>query len=345
MHEKLKEIQKYWESDAISQSFLKKVLVNDTSTKKESLSMVSGSLIDCLITTPYLTDELFYVSKLEKYPTPQVKEVLDTYYKNLIEQGKEIEWNDDELLKVFRSVSSSKTGDSKVLEMLADPYWIELEKAGTRKIISKEYWDKCNSVAMIVLTHPVTSGYFTKSKRKEILFQHPMYWTYKDEERGDSHNCKGLIDMLIIDNDNKTLQIIDIKTTSDSLSSWKYNIARKFRYDFQLSFYNYGLKEMAEKMGYDILNPSIIVENIEFPGKPRVYNLTDYDLLIGMEGCKRLSKELFYMNGPTMAKEVNTIYGWKNAIEIYNKSLTLNLNDYDVEYHENEGSYDFSLWI
>lgn len=343
MHEKLKEIEKYWKTDAISQSFLKNVLTNDTSKKSESLSMMTGSLIDCIITTPYLVESLFYISELEKHPTPQVKEVLDTYYKKLIEEEKPIEWDDAEVLKIFRSISSSKTGDSKVLEMLADHYWLELEKAGKRKIISKEFWEKCNHVAMIILTHPVTSGYFTKSKEKEILFQHPIYWTYK-EAKEHLFGCKGLVDMLIIDHNKKTLQIVDIKTTSDSLSSWKYNIARKFRYDFQLSFYNYGLKEMAEKMGYDILNPSIIVENIEFPGKPRVYNFTDYDLLIGMEGCKRTSKELFYINGQAMTKEVNTIYGWKNAIDIYDKSLDLKLNDYDVDYHENEGSYDFNLW-
>lgn len=349
MVDQLKRIEEYWKSDALSQSFLKKVLSNDKSDKKDSVQFMVGSLVDCLLTSPELVDEWFYVSDLEKYPSPQIKEVLDLYYNQLVEEGESIIWNDEKVLKIFRNVSNSRTGDAKVLEMLYDPYWKELEKAEGRKIVSKEYWTKCMSISMNLFTNPVTREYFQKTEDSELLFQYPLYWKYKNSEY--EYDCKGLADIVILNHKEKTVRLVDLKTTSDNLQSWKYNVARRFRYDIQLSFYNYGLHCIfTEKLpDYIVLNPIVIVENVDFPGKPRVFELNTDDLYVGRHGCERQERTIVFEkdiseNALSVDFEITKIYGWEHAIGLYHKSLVYGLDDFDIEYHENKGNFSLNLW-
>ena len=60
----LKDITEYKESPNINQSLLKFYLFNKESSKedKKNLAMIMGSFIDCLITSPFLVEELFYIS-------------------------------------------------------------------------------------------------------------------------------------------------------------------------------------------------------------------------------------------------------------------------------------------
>ena len=348
-------LQAYRDSDAISQSFLKKVLVNDNrEEKKGKIQFIVGSLVDAILTTPELVDDWFYISNIQKYPTPQIKEVFDTYYQMLCDNDLPIVWDDTALLSVFRQVSNSRSKDDKVLESLnaeAD-YWNNLFDAGGRQIVSQEYWNKCHLVASSLLTNSVTFDYFISDLNKEVIFQQPLYWKYTDINEGFEIDCKGLLDILIVDHYNKTVQIADLKTTADSLTTWKYNVSRRHRTDFQLAFYHYGVRQSYKDVypDYKLLNPVIILENVDYPGKPRIYQLTDDDLFIGTYGCEREGKSIIYDrdidgNKLNVDWESDKIYGWQDAINIYWQCKTLGLPDYDLEYYKKKGLYQLNLWI
>lgn len=350
----IEELKKYRESPALSQSFLKKILTNDTKEdKKPKIQFLIGSLVDCLITTPELVNDWFYISQIEKYPAPQIKEVFDTYYAKLVEDEVNIEWNDALLLETYRQVSNSRKKDETVLEDLKkeEEYWNDLSIANGRSIVSQEYWNRCNLVASSLMSNPEVNKYIVDDLFQEVMFQAPLYWKYTSIDGEVSKDCKGLLDCYIMNHKEKTVQIVDIKTTSDSLDGWKYNIARRFRYDFQLSYYFYGMQKYidANLPGYRQLNPVLIVENVNYYGKPRIYELTDDDLYIGTYGCERQNKVIIFdrdidNNVLNADWEMQKIHGWKDAIEIYNQCQLLGLPDYDLTYYQNKGKFALNLW-
>lgn len=335
-------IKQYRDNPAISQSFLKKVLINNTQeTKINSVAKLLGGLVDTILTANECLEDLYLVSNIQSYPKPQVKEVWDTYYKTLVDNNLPIEIDNTHLIEIYKSISSIKSNEEKMLSNLmeGEEYWNNLSSG--KIVVSQEYWNKCNLVASSLKYNSITKDYFQEDLFKEIRFQEPLFWTYTDVEGNWQQECKGLLDILIINHHNKTMQIIDIKTTGDSLNSWVKNIARKYRYDFQLSFYNYGLGILYPE--YIILNPIIIVENVDYPGKPRVFDFTSTDLIHGRHGCVK-RKATIITEEVDVAYEEEVIHGWETAIERYIQAKQLGLPDYDIAYARNHGRENLNLW-
>lgn len=342
MHKKTQELIDYRNNTAISQSELKGVLSNHIKPFKGSIASMVGSLVDCCLTTPECLEDWFYISNLPKYPKPQLKLVFDTYYNMLVENELEIEWDNFSLLQIFREVSNLKTGDDKVLEdlMKEEDYWNSLLEADGRVVVSQDYWNKCQLVSNSLKTNIITEFFFKQDLFKDVYFQVPIYWTYVNED-GVEVECKGLIDILIKDEARKAIQIIDIKTTADNLITWKKNVARKHNPVFQLSYYYEGISRLFPE--YTQLNPAIIVENVDYPGKPRVFHLSDTDLIQGRHGCTRIRNTII-TEEVDVSYEEEFIHGWETAMQRYIQAKQLGLSDYDIDYFRNPVS-QLNLWI
>lgn len=354
MNPKTQQLIDYREAEGLSQSFLKTVISESTKEFKGSVATMLGNLTDTLLCVPECVDDLYYISDVKSYPKPQVKEVWDKYYENLVLAKSDLEIDNLPLLEVYRSISNLKSDDEKMLSNLMEGeyYFNDLVASTGKEVISQEYYIKCEMVANSLRTHESTWRFFNQQDGVEIQYQVPLYWKYTDPVDGWSYNCKGLLDMLVIDHNNKTIQNPDVKTTGDSLKTWKKKIARKHRPDFQLSYYDYGLKQWAKEHypDYTVINPCLLVENIDYPGKPIVYNLTDLDLSIGRYGAKKLINEILDNEElPDISEftlnEAIEIYGWQQAIEKYHKCQELGLPDFSINYHENKGIEDFNLWL
>lgn len=356
MNKKVEELQEYRNNTAISQSELKKVLTNDTTPfdNKKKVHLMVGSLVDCLLTTPECLDEWFYISQITKYPKPQYKETFDRYYQMLVDNDLGIEFDNFSLLQIFREVSNVNTGDDKVIEALwkEEEYWNDLLIANGRQIVSQDYWNKCNVVAQSLLTNPITANYFKSDLFVEVDFQVPLYWTYTDLQEGWTEECKGLADIRIIDHHNKTIQFPDVKTTSDSLITWKKNVARKYRYDIQGAYYYYGACQWAKQHypDYTVKLPCFIVENVNYPSKPRIFEMTLDDIFIGTYGCDREKSKLILdmdsnNNHLNVDWEMDRIQGWQDAMNILHQAKLLGLPDWDIDYHRNQGKSTLDLWL
>lgn len=351
MNKKTEELQKYRNNPAISQSYLKKVLSNDLQPEDDIKKphFLIGGLVDTLLTTRDCVDDWYYISKVEKYPPPQVKEAFDTFYQYLAVRELPFIWDDSALLQIFRNISDVKTRDELVLEKFEKEkeYWDDLVQADGREVVSKEYWDKCNLVASSLLTNPITSRYFVPDLFSEPKFQCPLYWDYVDVLEGWRENCKGLADILVFDYPNRTIQLVDIKTTSESLATWKRSNGRKYRIDIQMSYYYGGVSKLYPDLKQ--LNPLIIVENVNYPGKPQIFELTQDDLYVGRYGCQRQKNMIIYdrtNEGEPLNVdwETDNILGWQNAINIYHQSKLLGLKDFDIDYFRTGGVSNLNLW-
>ena len=108
-----------------------------------------------------------------------------------------------------------------------------------------------------------------------------------DAEYEGRIKCKGELDYLIIDNANKTVQIVDLKTTS----SYNYSFNSSFwsfRYDIQGAFYYFLVESMLAHSfyeGYTQLNPVFVAVDPWTP-HPLIFKMSNDTLDKGKNGYK-----------------------------------------------------------
>lgn len=336
--EKLKELEEYSKSDAINQSLLKDVLSGKTVREKHTVYTVLGSLADCLLTTPELFDELYFVS-IAGRPTGHIKEIIDYLILNFGDVAEDLgELSDEimeakEMLDLLNNVKEKDTLLKKVLPFY-DYYREEVVK-GNKVVVTEEEHMEAENLVMQMRTHPVTAHVFANTEpNEESKFQIPIYFEL------EGLRCKGLLDILWKNHKDKLVRNRDVKITSSSLRSFLYN-ARKYRYDFQAAFYNEGLRQLFPD--YEVLPPQLIVYSTS-SRKPAIFELTPEDLEIGKEGCTITSSQIHTHRNQSRFEKVRVVEGYMDAIEIYKYCKRNNLDDYDMEYHVNQGFYNQSMW-
>lgn len=340
---KKEELDLYKSDPGLNQSFLKLVVINDTKAKVESdtIATYKGSLTDTLCLVPELFDEFYHLTTIEKAPPPQIQNTLDKTYQLQVDAGLQPEWDNFTLLQVFREESKTKTSDDKVLENLLkhENYWEELCNSSGKKVITQDYFTICNNAKNTLWTHPVTAEYFNNTLFADVQFQVPLYCDFEVE--GQTVRLKGLLDMLVIDEHNKTVQIRDLKTTSVVPSDFK-GIARKFNYAWQMSFY-YNLVDILYPQ-FKQLPPELIIYSFAAPTKPFIRVLGEDDLFGGRNGFERLIATNLYERVEESATYDSVYhYGWETALQRYIQAKQLGLPDYDIDYFRNPRQ-TLNLW-
>lgn len=182
--------------------------------------------------------------------------------------------------------------DTRIDTLLKDngnAYWYDLIRAGDKQILSDSERTLIDSIIMSLTTHSHTAHLFKDSDDVDIVYQFPLYWVYDDVD------CKGLIDIIIINHTQKRILPIDLKTIGDFVT--KFNRAiKKRRYDIQASFYSYGLTQCTNELstligksltGYTMANFAFIVESTIKPGCPLIFPLTTELLEVGSKGDEK----------------------------------------------------------
>lgn len=292
----LTETQKYYNNtEYISQSDLKRLLKGplffvegETSDLyfEEKKYFTLGKLVDALVTTPGFVNIEFHISTLENVPSDLIKSIIqqiyDNYYKPEI--GDDIRSYADNILTCCNDHNyqinwKDQTRVNKICEYYE--YWQELINSANKIIVDRETYELAISLAEKVKLGEYTKEYFEYNPNKEILYQVPIYFEYQDVK------CKSLLDMIIIDNENKTIQPIDIKTIGDSIFTFQKALKYR-RYDIQAAFYTLALEYYIKQNkleGYEILPFKFIVcstTNLKEPAA--VYTCTENTLFTGRYG-------------------------------------------------------------
>ena len=288
----------YYENPAISQSKLKLLLSNPRLFNtveepemyfEEKKHFVIGSAVDCLLTqSQEVFNSTYHISNVQNKPSDTIKSIINQVF-DTVKELQETRSNyiasitdySSLILKAcnsheYQSRWNDQTRINKVCE--AWEYWEDLKQAIGKQVLSQEENDLISQIVMSIRTNPATSKYFNpKSMHVEIIFQMPIEFTYEDVE------CKALLDMVIIDHKNKTIQPIDIKTMGDYTINFPKSL-RQRRYDIQAAFYTEALKSKQVYETYEILPFKFIVESTIEPGTPLVFTCSDNLLQIGKYG-------------------------------------------------------------
>ena len=219
----------------------------------ENEALLIGSAVDLLLTSEELLSDYYYVSLVESKPSDNICSILK---------------------EVADLADSDNLSDHK-LDLIAicnrmgyQPKWGEEAKWRVFEPHAELFKDYYHSKEKIVLSiEDVTTvksaafelnGLFQKTliEGDEVFYQYPVFFTLNGVE------CKGLIDVLVINNKNKTITPRDFKTTVFPLLNFTLPLKER-RYDFQAAFYTKGIQLIAV--------PSYTV----LPFKFDVYSITD----------------------------------------------------------------------
>lgn len=312
--DKIKEVEDYFASDAISQSKLKTLLLSPQLFNKEVKNdlyfeekehFIIGSAVDFLFTFNGDMDffnEYYYVSHIENKPTDVVKSIIHSVFNKVINEC--AEFNIEPNFKEYSFITGYKdtilnacnehgyynnwkddTRINKICEEANDQYFQELVLSKGKTILSKEDLKTIISVYKSIIENEYTREYFNAEKY-EILNQVAIYFDI------DGIKCKALLDRVCIDHEAKTIQIIDFKTIGDYTLNF-HRQAKKFRYDVQAAFYQHAfinsMFEFNKYENYKVLPFVFIVESTLQQGFPIIYKMSHSLLNIGRNGQKQLN--------------------------------------------------------
>jgi hypothetical protein len=286
--------QEYRKYPAVSQSMLgwldqhPKYYYFKTRTKTPSSEdhFRMGSAVDCLLTSPKEFKDRF-IQITDFVPTGKMKALCDAYLKYL---GKNLS-KKDAFLHAYQDADYS-IGIDAVEKTFHTPnverYLKEKEAAEGKIVLSKEEMDTVKAVVRSLSFGDSTKQYFGQksTKKKEFLYQFPILFKIGDKE------CKGLLDLLIIDHERKVVEPIDVKTTGKSVYEFPKSFIQ-FRYYLQAAYYTeavrYFLRTSAITLGQDlsdyrIENFKFIVAEMSNYNAPYVFQCTNNDLHVGEHG-------------------------------------------------------------
>ena len=295
-------VDTYYEYPAISQSQLKLLLGPDPSIFntiqepdlyfEEKKHFLIGDGVDMQLTRPIEEfNQKFHISNLQNKPSDTIKSIVNQVYDLVKEEVGELAEKGvlrDHTSKILDSCNDhnyqpnwkTETRIAKIVE--AWEYWEDIKAAEGKVVLSQEENDLISQIVMSIRTNPTTSKYSETSKDVEILNQLAIYFTYNNVD------CKALLDRVIIDHKNKTVQPIDFKTMGDQTLYFPKSL-RQRRYDIQAAFYTEALKYFIERddktlQDYKILPFKFIVESTINPGNPLVFTCSSELLDIGKNG-------------------------------------------------------------
>lgn len=271
---KVDEMRRYRESTSISQSLLTSLSRGPgtlQAARKDTTYFTLGSLVDTLaFFGEDGFNELYHISKV-KQPTDTMWE----YHKLLLdcvilgktmEEAKEIAYAQSGI-KLSRTTVESRY----ITEVI--PYLEEMELHKGRDLVTRKDVQQAKALVKALHTDKYTSKYFNSSNDYQVVIQGVI----------NNLPCKGLIDILEIDEVNKTMRVVDLKTTSKPILNF-YKSILSYRYDLQLAFYTELLKQSDMSKGYKILNPRLIVINTANLEPPLVFELSEQDMDVARNG-------------------------------------------------------------
>ena len=226
-------VEDYRTNPAISQSQLKLLLGSNPNIFntveepelyfEERKHFLIGDAVDIQLTRSIEEfNQKFHVSNVQNKPSDTIKSIVNQVYDEVkafnsrnpsydqtignIQEYPEyilLGCNDHE----YQMRWNEQTRINKVVE--AWEYWEDLKAAEGKTVLSQEENDLISQIVMSIRTSPNTSKYFQTNKNIEVLYQLAIYFPYQGVD------CKALLDMVVVDHKEKTIQPIDIKTMGD----------------------------------------------------------------------------------------------------------------------------------
>lgn len=317
----LEQTKEYFDSPAISQSYLKSLgeslqkYLEDKDKIWDTESTRIGRSVDAVLTgnrEDFVKE--FYVSELIKKPSDTVVGIIEYVLTYIINSREDVgtigELNNyEEIILIacqevnYGQAWKEETRISKIIEggekdgTLGSIYFRDLVNSMGKTVLSMSEHDKIKAVIQSLVKNPLTAPYFNRkhyfhSGTVDCYFQLPIFFRHNDED------CKALLDQLLVyrNSEGKINRVIpiDLKTMAEGTLKFTYSF-KSWGYYIQSAWYTLAVQywlESRDDVAEDVIleNFRFVVESVNYPGTPLVYTVEDEILEIGKDGLRRVEE-------------------------------------------------------
>lgn len=301
-------MKSYYDNPAISNSKLNlleegpfEYMLN---ARKEADYFDEGSAVDCILTTPELAEStLMFLPKNIKVPTGKTKEVI-----RRVVNEKAV--TDEEILNIlyledYQPNWKPETSLNKIKEYEDYLNLYRYAAEEDRIVLSYDQKKTIDSCVSKVLKSPTAGKYFTQSPHfnedfyTSVETQIPFYWSKNVLDTEIDLKC--LMDVVLFNDKEKTIDPVDLKTTGNPPEKFPYSYIT-YRYFRQAAFYTQALQQKYPEYTVNPFKFVVVSKNDEY--EPIVYEVSSFDLSVGIKGGYRANSTSLYRGTDNLLKEL-----------------------------------------
>lgn len=273
--------------------YFRRYIMSEVVEEKFNQSILMGQLVDLLLLEPEKFDDKFAMSSCISSPTGLMLEFCEALYRFT----KEATNDEGEVTRSFEEISRDAYTESgyklkyeavigKFLGSDAEIFYDEIRKNRPLKLLVVTAQDITNAERIVeeLKNNPVTKDIvnLVDSVRYKVFNQFQI-----EGYDVDGHLFKAMIDKIIVDTKEKTVQVYDLKCTFSVEEFYRdYYLYR--RAYIQAFLYYCAAKELTKPgqpaTGYTVLYPRFIVcDSINYYS-PLIFILSEYDIIDAYEG-------------------------------------------------------------
>lgn len=263
--------------------YYKRFVLGEKIEEKYNQSILTGSIVDCCLFEPETFDDRFYMSTCSKPPTGLMYEFVEGLYQCYVHMdGASFE----QMSKSAYEMSGYKIPYETILKKFAgsdaETYFNEIKSVRSKNltIVTVEDMSNAERVVNELKTNFVTSHIINleSDDRFEVLNQFQVL-----DYEVDGHKFKSMMDKVIVDHEEKTVQIYDLKCTWSVENFYiEYYLYRKSyiqAYLYYKAWVSIVKDPDSPYYRYKILIPKFVVcDSINYMN-PLIYELSDEDML------------------------------------------------------------------
>ena len=268
--------------------YYKKYILGEKIEEKENLSANMGRIVECLLMEPHLFDDKFYMSSCTSTPTGLMLDFVEALYRHTRDATDEngvVKAPMNELLEAAYKDSKFKIKYEAVINKFigsdAEIYYNEIRQVRSKNLTVVNTMEV--SIAEKIVeqlrinstTAPIVN--LTNSSRYQIFDQMQV-----EGYTIDGHKFKSMLDKVVIDHKEKTIQPYDLKCTWSVENFYEeyylYRRAYIQAYLYYHAMLSLSWDENSEYYGYKVKYLQFIVCDSTNYYQPLIYTLDHEDM-------------------------------------------------------------------
>jgi hypothetical protein len=304
--------------------------LGETVEDKDTQAATIGRVVETLLLEPELFDEKFYMSACASAPTSLMLAFVEALYKFT----KEATDDNGNVTRSFEDISKDAYAESgfkikydavisKFVGSDAEIYYNEIRKVRGQNLTVVTTEDVTNAEKIVeeLRNNPVTKDVVN-------LVNSPRYTVYNQlQVEGyvlDNHEFKSMMDKVVIDHEECTIQVYDLKCTWSVENFLEEYYLYRRAYIQALLYYKAALHFMnntEDIRGYRVEPPRFIVCDSTNYYNPLIYTLSDKDIEDAYNGFTHKNRE--YTGVATLIKDLK----WALENNVWNLSRENSINN------------------
>jgi hypothetical protein len=275
-------------------SYHKKYILGEKVEEEDSKASIIGRVVETLLLEPELFDERFHMSVCLSAPTGLMLAFVEALYKHTAIATNEL----GEVTKSFEDLSRDAYVDSgfkikydaviaKFQGSDAEIYYDELRKVKSKglTVVTSDDVTNAEKIVTELRTNFVTSEVvnLVNSSRYDVRNQLQI-----EGYSVDGHLFKSMMDKVIVDHEQRTIQVYDLKCTWNVENFYEeYYLYRRAYIQAYLYYHaarSLTINQNSELYGYEVPSPKFIVCDSTNYYNPLIYTLSISDMADAYEG-------------------------------------------------------------